>query len=732
MTTRQRAEPAARPGNPAEKEIVTGGHTIELALWRIDEATQASLKDLGPHVNADLDGILTDFYAFLKLFPETAEMIAGEGLVDRLIHAQQNHWHKLFNDGINADYAERVQKIGAAHHRVGLKPRFYLSAYSFIMERLVRSVIERNKWSRRAAADQAATLIRTLLMEAELALSVYTHTTTEQHVTDELLDLADTFEQELDEAVQLVRRKAEAMETASDEVLGAAKLVSEDGGHVSVASHEADVNAQSIAAATQELSASIAEISRQVDRSTGAARDANTRSRSASEIANNLTTVSDRIGSIASLIEKIAKETRLLALNASIEAARAGEAGLGFSVVANEVKQLADQTNDATANIRAEIQSMQRAIGDTVTAIADVAGRVELVNDTITAIASAVVEQDAVTQDIAQTVTRTADSVRLVHERIGSVATQAGLTTTVSTQLRKNTTELVEQVVNIEKRVISSLRNSRFAERRRAVRVTVGIKTDMKVDGKLVSGCIENISTGGAQIRLASGTSSIAAKVVFTLPNIGEITAGVTNVEGELLHVHFADIAREAGAALAEAMDRWHRGDESLIATVQEAARQISGLFDDAIDEGEVAAAVMFSTAYQPIPGTEPQQYLTGYTEICDRLLSPIQEAVLRKEPRIDFCVAVDRNGYLPTHNLKYSHPQRPGERAWNAANCRNRRLFDDFTGIAAARSRAPALVQTYRRDMGGGSFLLMKDVSAPILIHGRHWGALRLGCRPT
>src|SRR3954451_25365190 len=326
-------------------KIKTQSHAVslELELWRIDAATQNSLRDLGPHVNADLDNILIDFYTFLKGFPETAEMIAGEGMVGRLICAQQDHWHKLFIDGIDAAYVERVQKIGAAHHRVGLKPRFYLSAYSFIMERLVRAVIERKRWSRQSAADQAATLNRTLLMEAELALSVYTDTKTEQHVTDELLDLADTFEQELDDAVQLVRRKAQAMEAASDEVLGAAQRVSEDGDHVATASHEADANAQTIAAVAQELSASIAEISSQVDRSTGAAQDATSRSQAARGIAENLNDVSDRIGSIATLIEKIAKETRLLALNAGIEAARAGEAGKGFSVVANEVKQLADQ-----------------------------------------------------------------------------------------------------------------------------------------------------------------------------------------------------------------------------------------------------------------------------------------------------------------------------------------------------------------------------------------------------
>lgn len=85
-------------------------------------------------------------------------------------------------------------------------------------------------------------------------------------------------------------------------------------------------------------------------------------------------------------------------------------------------------------------------------------------------------------------------------------------------------------------------------------------------------------------------------------------------------------------------------------------------MLDDTIDSGGISADEVFSTAYQPIAGSDPQQYLTGYTELFDRLLPPIQEAVLQKEQRIDFCATVDRNGYLPTHNLKYSLPQRPGE----------------------------------------------------------------------
>ena len=95
-------------------------------------------------------------------------------------------------------------------------------------------------------------------------------------------------------------------------------------------------------------------------------------------------------------------------------------------------------------------------------------------------------------------------------------------------------------------------------------------------------------------------------------------------------------------------------------------------------------------------------------------------------DKRIAFCAAVDRNGYLPTHNAIYSQPQ-GSDPVWNAANCRNRRIFNDRTGLSAGRSTRPFLLQTYRRDMGGGQFALMKDCSAPITVNGRHWGGLRV-----
>jgi methyl-accepting chemotaxis protein len=120
---------------------------------------------------------------------------------------------------------------------------------------------------------------------------------------------------------------------------------------------------------------------------------------------------------------------------------------------------------------------------------------------------------------------------------------------------------------------------------------------------------------------------------------------------------------------------------------------------------------------------------MTRFVALTDRLLPAVQEAALTLDARVVFCAAVDRNGFLPTHNAKFSKPQ-GSDPAWNAANCRNRRIFDDRVGLAAGRNTKPFLLQSYRRDMGGGNFVMMKDCSAPITVRGRHWGSLRLAYR--
>ena len=155
-------------------------------------------------------------------------------------------------------------------------------------------------------------------------------------------------------------------------------------------------------------------------------------------------------------------------------------------------------------------------------------------------------------------------------------------------------------------------------------------------------------------------------------------------------------------------------------------AGKLGELLDAAVDRGEITMDALFDRTYQPIPNTNPEQHMARFTKLTDRLFTPVQEEVLAANDNIAFCAAVDRNGYLPTHNLKFSRAP-SDDPVWNAAHCRNRRIFNDRVGLKAGRNTQPFLVQVYRRDMGGGNFVLMKDVSAPIKVKGRHWGGLRL-----
>lgn len=166
--------------------------------------------------------------------------------------------------------------------------------------------------------------------------------------------------------------------------------------------------------------------------------------------------------------------------------------------------------------------------------------------------------------------------------------------------------------------------------------------------------------------------------------------------------------------------------DQPMIEAVIANAARLSTALEQAVQRGEITMADLFSGDYRPVPGSDPKQFVAPFTALTDRLFPPVQEPVLAENPRIVFCAAVDRNGYLPTHNRKFSQPQ-GADPVWNAAHARHRRMFNDRVGLGAGRSTEPFLLQIYRRDMGGGTFLMMKDISAPITVQGRHWGGLRL-----
>jgi methyl-accepting chemotaxis protein len=167
--------------------------------------------------------------------------------------------------------------------------------------------------------------------------------------------------------------------------------------------------------------------------------------------------------------------------------------------------------------------------------------------------------------------------------------------------------------------------------------------------------------------------------------------------------------------------------DMPYITRACEGAQKIALAFESALESGRVSEQDLFDRAYQLIPDTDPPQHLTRYASLTDQLLPPIQEPIIESDARIVAACTCDSGGYIATHARAYSHPQRPGDPAWNRAHSRYRTIFSDRVGASAASNTQPFLIQAYRRDMGGGKFVLMKDISAPIYVRGHHWGALRL-----
>ncbi|MEO5735784.1 MAG: methyl-accepting chemotaxis protein [Rubrivivax sp.] len=170
--------------------------------------------------------------------------------------------------------------------------------------------------------------------------------------------------------------------------------------------------------------------------------------------------------------------------------------------------------------------------------------------------------------------------------------------------------------------------------------------------------------------------------------------------------------------------------DTRYIDAARDTAEQIAHALEQALADGRISEAQLFDEQYRPLPNTAPQQHEARFSVLADRLFPALQEPVLGLTDKVVFCIAADRNGYIACHNRQYNQPQRAGDLAWNTAHCRNRRIFNDRTGLASARNQRPFLLQTYRRDMGGGQFVVMKEAAAPITVGGRHWGGLRLAFR--
>jgi methyl-accepting chemotaxis protein len=279
----------------------------------------------------------------------------------------------------------------------------------------------------------------------------------------ELHSLAGRFEQSVMGVVDRVSVSSQELSKSSALLM---QTATDTTGRTAQVAHQAQESAQNVAtvaSASEELASSISEIAEQAARSAVIAQEAEKRSHETSRTVNALSEAAQRIGHVVTLIQTIAEQTNLLALNATIEAARAGEAGRGFAVVASEVKSLAGQTAKATEEIGVQIQQIQTATNGAVGAIQAIGVTIEEVSAIATSIAAAVEEQRSVVDEIGRSTTEVAASTQAVNENIGTV--QSGTQTTVAAaeQSRAAAEALRLEAQRLEEEVSAFLQTVRAA-----------------------------------------------------------------------------------------------------------------------------------------------------------------------------------------------------------------------------------------------------------------------------
>ena len=457
------------------------------------------------------------------------------------------------------------------------------------------------------------------------------------------------------------------------------------------------------------------------------ARDKETMTRLAGEAGELAVEIVDVAGNVDAISETLSRQAE----NFQGLLHDAGEVAQSNARIGEAVTQTRKVAEAAAEDVAASRQAVDKAVGEihalveAVGGIQDQVGRLQEALDKVAEVASGIDAIAKQTNLLALNATieaaRAGEAGKGFAVVAGEVKALANETSAATAEIHRTLKSLEEQAAKLIAHGTSS------TERAEAVRT--GAQTIGEV--------IETVGRAMTGMRKEAGDISEAAALIESrcggfLSTLQGMSEGVSRSSGALREarnrINTLIDTTESLVGLT-ASSGAETKDGPFIQAAQESAARIGAAFERVLAEGRITEAALFGTSYTQIPGTDPAQVMAPFTELTDALLPEIQEPVLDLDPKVVFAAAVDLKGYLPTHNRKFSQPQ-GSDPLWNAANCRNRRIFDDRVGLKAGRNEKPFLLQAYRRDMGGGTFALMKDVSAPIRVRGRHWGGFRIGYR--
>ncbi|MCI4663345.1 MAG: methyl-accepting chemotaxis protein [Neomegalonema sp.] len=425
--------------------------------------------------------------------------------------------------------------------------------------------------------------------------------------------------------------------------------------------------------------------------------------------------LSELAGALQTAVEQTESRSSRMAQVAADLTSRSRNQLTAFETVQAEFKDICsglDKVNSGAETSRAAIETTvvaaeagRERISEAVTAISRVASSSKEIGDVVELIAS-----------ISQQSQLLSVNASVEAARAGEAGLGFGIVASEMGSLAARTNDAAKKIDNIAK----------------------GAARDVAEGAKLVSSAVEaidRIETGAASA--ASASANILTATAEETDRLGRCQDTIAGKQRDVAaNLELAETARLLADELANNAEALHNlssrfilDDPKMTDAVKRCADQASQALEAAVDRGEISMEDLFSHEYQRIKGSNPAQYLTPYVPITDRYVSPIIETVFDLGPGIAFGAVMNDDGFLPTHSQKFSKPQ-GGDPVWNTSNCRNRRFFNDRVGLACGQSRGGHLLQVYRRDMGGGVYVTMKDISAPITVKGKHWGGFRIGYR--
>ncbi|PLY00838.1 MAG: hypothetical protein C0623_06495 [Desulfuromonas sp.] len=431
------------------------------------------------------------------------------------------------------------------------------------------------------------------------------------------------------------------------------------------------------------------------------------------------------------------------------------------AIVANKVSQSANHaerqnklSEEIFARTRESLQALNTASGNVshifdsttsnlvtakgnISELVQVRDDVNIMSDKVNEFAESLHTMDAGSQDIKNLV----DLIKMISHRTNMLSLNASIEAARAGAAGKGFAVVAQEIRKLSEQVTEA--NDKISERIGDILQNIKVSSAEAIDLK---------ETTAASRDALNTTCRHFEEMIdhfeVSSGQIEEVTAAITQVRGssQVIHERMSNIT-ELNHAVARMMDdsagssaklkietermqelvaHFKTGEgylEHLISATSDFRNRVEEHLTNMLEKRNIN---VFDRDYQPIPGTDPVKYSTAYDQYFENELQPLYDRMVDSLRGGIFCICVDVNGYAGTHNKRYSQPL-TGDYETDLLQNRDKRIFDDPTGIRCARNTNSFLLQTYARDTGE----VLSDLSLPIYIANRHWGNVRLGFNP-